>query len=1016
MSSLDKQAAGIEHWRSLDELTDTPEFRAFVEREFPLLADEMTAPSTRRSFLKVMGASMALAGLTACRWPTERIVPFASRPEGHVPGVAERYATAMEILGVATGLLVTSYEGRPIKIEGNPMHPGSLGATGAVAQASLLDLYDPDRSRMVVRTEGGREIRAGWEDFTEFSRGHFGALGARRGEGLRVLAESSSSPTLEALRARFLKTFPKAVWHEYEPFSRDAERQGAALAFGRAYRTQVSLERAKVIVCLDADLLHEHPAAVRLAREFAKGRRADDGTMCRLWSVESRHSLTGSVSDHRLAVPSGLVPVVAGRIAAELFLRRGMALPAGFEEILPALRKCLDHPWVPAETETIVEDLLAHRAASLLVAGPSQPAEVHALVHVVNAALGNSGVTVTCTPEPAPERPTHLEAIRTLAADIEAGQVDTLLVLGGNPAFDAPADLRFAERLASVPTSIHLGLYRDETARACTWHLPRAHYLETWSDARAWDGTVGVVQPLIEPLWGGRTPIELIGTVLGEQPSKGYDLVRTTFRGLLGDGDFEARWRQVLHDGLLEGSAWAPEVPALRPARWGAALAALAEAAPHSGDGMLELVFVPDAKLLDGRFANNGWLQELPDPLTKLTWDNALLLAPADATALRISQEEVVRVSHEGHELEIPVYVMPGQAQGSATLSAGYGRRAGGRVAEGVGVNVYALRTSAAPFVGSCTVERTGRRARLATTQNHHAIDTVAVREIAKRTPVLLREATLEEYREHPDFAKHRGPHVPDAPLFQPHAYEGHRWGMAIDLSACIGCGACVVACQAENNIPVVGKEEVARGREMHWIRVDRYFSGEPEAPKVAHQPVTCQHCEDAPCEQVCPVQATVHDSEGLNVMVYNRCIGTRYCSNNCPYKVRRFNWFNNHKGLSSVEKMLYNPGVTVRGRGVMEKCTFCLQRINTAKIQAKNDRRPLRDGEIVPACAQVCPAQAITFGDLNDETSRVRKLHDHERSYAMLEELGVKPQLHYLAKLRNPARGAGNDEGASGA
>ena len=613
---------------------------------------------------------------------------------------------------------------------------------------------------------------------------------------------------------------------------------------------------------------------------------------------------------------------------------------------------------------------------------------------------------MTYVAAPDPERPAHLAAIAGLAAEIDAGGVATLVVLGGNPAYDAPADLGFAAALAKVPVAMHLGLFDDETAAACRWHLPRAHVLESWGDVRAWDGTVSVVQPLIEPLYGGRTPIELVATLLGDVEPRGHELVRATFAATVGAADIEGAWRTALRDGVVAGSAPPAVAVGPRGETLAARLAALRGAAAAAG---YELVFTADATLRDGRFANNAWLQELPDPLGKLTWDNAAWLSPADAERLGLEDGDVVTVTSGPRALDIAVAVLPGQPAGSIALPLGYGRTRAGRVGTGVGFDTYALRTSAAPhFAAGATVTATGRSHELATTQDHHAIDKVGFEERGRRLGELVREGTLAEYLATPGFAAERGPEVAPAPLFRELRYDGeHQWGMAIDLSACIGCNACTVACQAENNIPVVGKAQVLKGREMHWIRLDRYFSGKADEPKVVFQPMACQHCENAPCEQVCPVAATVHSDEGLNPMVYNRCVGTRYCSNNCPYKVRRFNFFNYYKSVPQVEKMVFNPEVTIRARGVMEKCTFCVQRIETAKIAARNDNRPLRDGEIVPACAQTCPTRAITFGDLRDLDSAVSRLHRSPRAYGLLAELAVKPRNLYLAKLRNPAPGA---------
>jgi Fe-S-cluster-containing dehydrogenase component len=708
------------------------------------------------------------------------------------------------------------------------------------------------------------------------------------------------------------------------------------------------------------------------------------------------------MADHRYAMRSADIVAIAGRLAADLFVNRGFLLPRGLEQLASVFEKFKvesgDDSWIL----TAADDLVNNRGQSVIAVGPRQPAELHALAHVLNTVLRNANRTVSYTPEPDPLRTSDSEAIQGLAESMRAGQVNTLVILGGNPVYNAPADVEFAGALAGVETSIHLSAYDDETSRLCRWHLPRAHYLESWSDGRAYDGTISVAQPLIEPLYGGMSALELLAVLVGESPARGYDLVRRTIQKILNVSDFETAWRRLLHDGILADSAPSTVSPNLEPASLNRGLSGLTPKSPED-ENTLEVVFVQDAGLYDGRFANNGWLQEAPDPLTKLTWDNAALLSPATAERLSVAHGDVVTLEHQGRALDAPVMIMPGQAPHSIALALGYGRRACGAVGDGVGVDTYSLRTTTAMHLASgVRIAKTGRTYQLATTQDHHAIDTVGIHERESRIGRLIREANLDYYRYHPDFITHDQHGPPLVSLWEEHTFEGHQWAMAIDLSLCIGCGACVVACQAENNIPIVGKENVAEGREMHWMRVDRYFAGDPERPRIVHQPVACHHCELAPCEQVCPVAATVHDDEGLNAMVYNRCVGTRYCSNNCPYKVRRFNFFNYHRKMSDVQKMAHNPDVTVRSRGVMEKCTFCIQRIKAVTIPAKNDRRPLADGEIIPACAQTCPTRAIVFGDLADPDSRVRKLHEHNRAYAILGELNIKPRTKYLARLHN--------------
>lgn len=1014
MSSIKRRPSGWSYWRSLDDLAQTPEFQEMVGREFPGEIWDELPQATRRQFVQVMGASLALAGLTACRWPEEEIVPFAHRPEGRVPGEPRSFATSYELAGTSIGLLLTSYDGRPIKVEGHPDHPSSLGGASAVLQATVLQLYDPDRSRTPVRRESGQEIPTRWEEWDRFAADHFGAARERGGRGLAVLAAPSLSPTLARLRGRLEAAMPGAAWYEWNPLSRDAERDAARMAFGRPLRLHPRLDRAGVVACFDADPLVDHPDSLALARQFASRRRPDRERMSRTWVAEPGYTSTGAMADHRVAAAAGSVPGLLVALARELAKSYGV-------EVRPELLGGLPEvELTPAQREFVVslaEDLAGAGGDALVLAGPRQPAAAIALALEIDSALGAVGRTLAVTEDPEPGRPNHLAAVAELARRLEAGEVDTLIVLGGNPAYDAPADLRFAEAMQRAATVIHLGLHRDETALLARWHLPMAHPYESWGDGRAWDGTLTLRQPLIEPLYDGRTPIELVAGCLGIQPPLGYELVRETHRQR-GGADFEGWWRAALHDGLVQGTAFPELQPP--PGRGTTTEAAdglrAALTAPAPGPDRLELRLVGDPKVLDGTFANNGWLQELPDAFTKITWDNALLASPSTARALGADTGDLVAVEAAGARVELPLYVLPGAAPFSVTAALGYGRTAAGRVGDRVGTDVYPLRTTSSPWLlEGVAIHPTGRRIDLACTQDHHAIDRLGFEARNLRADILVREASLDEYLAHPEMIEHMVHHPPLVSLWREYDYQGEQWGMAIDLGSCIGCNACIVACQAENNIPVVGREQVLRQREMQWIRVDRYFRtpeglgpDEVEDAEVAFQPVACVHCEMAPCEQVCPVAATQHTMDGLNAMVYNRCVGTRYCSNNCPFKVRRFNFFNLHKDLTQIEQMQYNPEVTVRSRGVMEKCTYCVQRIDAVRIRAKNERRPIDDGEIVPACAQTCPAQAIVFGNLNDPSSAVARLREDHRAYATLAELNIKPRTHYLARLRNPAGDGG--------
>ncbi len=993
---------GVDLWRSLDEVANTEEFRQFVAKEFPTHAPEVLEGASRRNFLKVMGASLALAGmggLTGClRYPREKILPFASRPEGRIPGVAVHYATALEKDGVSQALLATTFDGRPIKVDGNPDHPMSLGTLDVTGQGSVLELYDPARSREVVHDKKASTWAAARD---ALRRAH--AAG-----GMAVLAAPSSSPTVRRMRDRFLKAGSGAQWVEFCPLSRDAEREGTKLLFGSPYRPIYDFSKARLVVTLDADPLMTHPAALAHSRGFAAARvaRRETSMFQRTVAIESRFSVTGSVADQRITARAGDIAGIAARIAGAL---NASLIPAD----LTAAFASAGNP-TPAEV-ALARDLNAQRGGVLVIAGDHQPAEVHALAHLLNVALEGVGSTVQYSQDIDPTRTSHADQITKLVGDIDAGRVKSVLIMGGNPVFDAPADSGLAGALSKVATRFRLGEYQDETSNACQWHLPQAHYLETWLDGHSWDGTLTLTQPMIEALYGGRNAAEVVGLILDETPKSAYDLVRETVASSA-TGDFETFWREAIHRGFLENSAFRADSP--RPdGGWGAALTSRVTASSGASD--VEIIFVGDYTLHDGCHANNGWLQECPDPMTKIAWDNAAIVAPADAEQFGVKKNgDLVTVTVGSKSVTIAAFVLPGQTPGTVTLPVGYGRDVFDRVAGGVsynlakgsGVDVYPLRTVAAMKNGFAlgTVKRASGHYKLATTQDHNAIHSIEQVETERRASQFARIVDLGEYKQkHGASVKALAGHVPHLEsLFDEHSYHGHKWGMGIDLDLCTGCSACVIACQAENNIAVTGKDEVAYGREMHWIRIDRYFRGNNyDNPEVIHQPLTCHHCENAPCEQVCPVAATVHSAEGLNDMVYNRCIGTRYCSNNCPYKVRRFNYFNNAKHPSEQEQMVYNPEVTVRARGVMEKCTYCVQRINQAKISAKNENRAVRDGDAIPACAQTCPTQAITFGDLADAHSQVSEAHASDRSYAMLEELNVKPRTHYLARVVNSPR-----------
>ena len=984
------------YWRSLDEVAETPEFTNYLHREFPVQASTWSDPTSRRNFLKLMGASLALAGITGCGvQPAKKIIPYTQAPEELIPGRPMYFATAVTLGGIAAGVLATSHMGRPTKIEGNPDHPASLGATDIFSQASILSLYDPDRSQNVLRNG----TIGTFGDFRIALSGQLDAQRAKRGAGLRLLTETITSPTLAGQIAEVLAAFPEAKWHQYEPINRDNSRAGAMLAFGEDANIVYKLENADVVVSMGADFLGAGPGHVRYAREFAKKRKVRDAQpkMNRLYAIESTPSLTGASADHRLPLPPHMLESFAVRLAQELGVDAGAKGTGVAPSSYPVQSR-----WITA----LARDLREHAGTSVVIPGIGQPAAVHAVAHLINEKLGNHGKTVVFT-TPLEARPvTQLDSLTELAGEMHADKVDTLIVIGGNPVYNAPSDLRFQEALEHVAFRVHLSLYADETSRQCHWHIPQTHELESWTDARAYDGSLTIMQPLIMPLYGGKSAHELIELLrpIGEkiQGREGsYEIVQDAWRKRGMGTDFELAWREAVHDGIIKNSEFpekALHTKALPPFK-------LNES--NALNGNLCILFTPDPTIWDGRFANNGWLQELPKPLTRLTWDNAALISPGTAERLQLRNQQIVELAANGKTLRAPVWIMPGQADNCVTLTFGYGRTHAGRAGTGIGYDAYALRTSSALWtLTGVTLAPTQDTHILATTQTHHSME----------GRDLVREGTLADFSKKPPVpAGGDTPHPTLSPTGEREnntmypafanekTKEGHAWGMSIDLNACTGCAACVLGCQSENNIPIVGKEEVARGREMHWLRIDRYYKGTLENPETYFEPVACVHCEAAPCEVVCPVAATTHSSEGLNQMVYNRCVGTRYCSNNCPYKVRRFNFLQYNDPGAEPLMLMKNPDVTVRERGVMEKCTYCVQRINAARIDAEKEERPLRDGEIVTACQAACPAEAIVFGDINDPNSRVSKLKREKHNFGLLSELGTRPRTTFLSRVRNP-------------
>ena len=968
---------GRNYWRSLEELAESEGFQELLEREFPRHAAEWQPDAAgRRQFMKVMGASLALAGLSACtRQPTETIMPYVRQPEEVIPGKPLYFATAVAHSAIAIGVLVESHLGRPTKVDGNPEHPASLGATDALAQASVLDLYDPDRSQTLTYLG---DIRP-WSGFLGAAREALGSQTAKSGAGLRFLTGATTSPTLADQFRTVLQKFPAAKWHRYEPVGRHASLAGARQAFGEPLHTYYQIAKADVILSLDADFLCTGPASVRYAADFASRRRVrgNQTAMNRLYVAESTATPTGAKADHRLPLRASDVEAFAASVAAGVGVK-GVDTPASNGMTSGPLAK-----WIAA----LVKDLGQHRGASVVIPGDHQSPAVHVLAHAINLALGNVGHTVIHTDSLDPNPVDDFESLHELVEDMDAGKVEMLVIVGGNPVYNAPVDFAFAQHMSKVKLRIHLGLYADETSELCQWHIPEAHFLETWSDARAYDGAITILQPLILPLYFGRSVHELLAA-FGDTPNQTpYEIVKGHWNRQHPGADFEDWWRKAVHDGIVPNTA----LPARQVTFKGAPTAPARPAQAQA----LEIVFRPDPHIFDGRFANNGWLQELPKPLTTLTWDNAAIISPRTAERLSLQNEDLVELEYRGRKVRAPIWMQPGHADDSVTVHLGFGRTRAGRVGNGVGFNAYSLRTSEAPlFDSGVEIVKLGSKFPLAATQNHHLMEGRAI----------VISGKVDEYRKNPAFAKEQAEEPPkELTIYPGFKYEGYAWGMAIDQTACVGCNVCMIACQAENNIPVVGKEQVAMRRSMHWIRVDSYYGGSMDNPETHFQPLPCMHCENAPCELVCPVQATNHSSEGLNDMVYNRCVGTRYCSNNCPYKVRRFNFFLYSDWNTPSLKLQRNPDVSVRSRGVMEKCTYCVQRINEAKIDAEKEDRRVHDGEIQTACQQACPTQAIVFGDINDPASRVARLKAEPLNYSLLAELNTRPRTTYLAALRNP-------------
>ncbi len=1046
----------MKYWRSLDELEKTPEFVDHLHREFPQAASEFPTDVSRRQWLQLMGASIALSSVAGCRWEDEKIAPFVNRPQDRIPGVPVTYFSMMDRGGYAQPIRVTSMDGRPIKLDGNPLHPFGTTGSDSFVQATILNLYDPDRISRDPQT--GRQLRVyspsvtntlrfrdgkvspstpkTWGDFEEFVGKLKIAVGKNQGLSCAVLADVSSSPSRARLKAALQAKYPQLAWVEYSPTTSTNDVIGLEQAFGQPVRLTYDLAKAKTIVCFDADLLGHHPGYVQQTKGWATKRAPEDGEMSRVYAIESQFSQTGIAADHRLPVMSSSIPALVKTLSGLVESLNGNAsaeLPSS-----NATEKLL---------ASIAKDLVASKGTSVVAVGSQHAPEVHIAVAALNNTLGNFGQTIKFVEEPLISVAKQDDTLPQLVKAMREGTIKELFILGGNPVYDMPVDYDFAGALKTVQFSIHLSQYEDETSLASNWHLPQAHSLEAWGDGISYDGTVCLQQPQIMPLHQGKSDLEVLSMLIDDAPKGGFDIVKETMNSVYNLDD--AGLKNAIHQGFVADSSKA--VTATLAGNVATTLASWAPEVIASAD-QYELVFTESDSVYDGRFANNGWLQEAPAFVTKVTWDNVAIFSPKTAREFKVKDGQIVELSLRDRKLKVAVAIVPGQATHSIGLALGYGRTAAGHVGgsdldgvKPVGFNAYLIRPSdASSFSTGLKITATSENYLIAKTQDHWAIDTAGMKQVAGQVGALVREGTLTEYEEHHDFATHRVHVPPLESLWKEFEYtEPYQWGMSIDLAKCTGCNACVVACQSENNVPIVGKDQVSRNREMHWLRIDRYFTTSSESAHhegdhdkdadpidalwndegqvaIASQPLPCQQCENAPCEQVCPVAATVHSEEGLNDMAYNRCIGTRYCGNNCPYKVRRFNYLSYTKHLYQPEQQLvqlvFNPEVTVRSRGVMEKCTYCVQRIQNGKITAKNNLAKLGrdvtyedrmaaipDGMIKSACQEACPADAIVFGNIKDHSSQVYKNHSNPRTYAMLSELNVKPRTRYMARVKNP-------------
>ena len=984
------------YWKSLKDISSEEDYNRFLKQSDHNEDNGLS----RRNFLSLIAASVALAGLEGCKKPVQKIIPYVEAEIGTIPGIPKYYASTIPWKNNALGVVIENHDERPVKVEGNEKHPSTLGKSNAFSQASTIEMYDPDRARGVKYN--GEKVD--WSEYLKFAKD----INKGDGKGLAVLMQESSSPTIKSIQNDFKTKFPSASWVSYESVNNENLYKGIEKAFSKKLQPIYRLENAQIIVSLGSDFLGVDDNNIYNTRKFAQNRDIVDenSTMNRLYVAESSITSTGSSADHRLNIPQHEMESILAELSYEL---KKLGLSVDANKV-----KSSNNLWIKAAAE----DLMSNRGDSIILGGSQLSPEFHQLIALLNNQLN----------APVDYYPLSLSQVSSLADfkslcdDIKNNKIKNLIILGANPVYDSPADFNFGDLLKNVPNSVHLTNILDETSKLCSWNIAMTHYFECWGDAMSYDGFVSIVQPQIMPLFDSKSAIQVLTPLVYSKELSSYDTVKNVWKSdIVKSGNFEREWEKVLHDGLYKNTIIKKEQ--VRPSS--KTSTAQLNNSIKLDDNKFEIVFNASSSVYDGRFANNGWLQEIPKPVTSLTWDNAALISIKVAKKLNIKNGQMIEIKIDNKSIKLPAWITPGQNQKSISLELGYGREFEGRLGNGVGFNVYPLRMSSNPSYSlNASISVLDETYPLASTQDHHGLeedqyaapgfDKLSNNEVQSRIPELVKQSTLDYYKDNPDWVQKKvEEHKPDKKrswadhsMYNPEPEydysKGPQWGMSIDLTSCTSCNACSIACQSENNIPVVGKQQVMNGREMHWIRIDNYFAGDPDNPEMSTQSVACVHCELAPCETVCPVAATTHSSDGVNQMTYNRCLGTRYCANNCPYKVRKFNFYNYTRDLPEVVQMAMNPDVSIRFRGVMEKCTYCYQRVSAARISAENENRDIQDGDFQVACQQSCPADAIKFGDINDPNSAVSKAKRRNRDYALLAHLGTAPRTTYLAKIRN--------------